>query len=128
MSIKSAAIKVQHLRELLEQAYEAGYHGCLDLKGEYVDEAIQKILDGRIEVSAVNPNDGWRIYKINELIKEPIGTIFEHSRLGKCWIDQNEDNPKDKRVVFANGEIKYLQADTNPWDEPMRLLQSVPQG
>lgn len=121
----SVAITLQKLREFLEQAYEAGYQGCLELKIEYVDDVIQSIINGKIEVPSISPNDGWKIYKVSELMKEPVGTIFEHNRLGKCWIDADMNNQKNKYMTFANGETKYFQADSSPWDEPMRLLQKV---
>lgn len=38
-------IDIERLKELLSDAYESGWSGCLDLKSEYVDQVLEKIKD-----------------------------------------------------------------------------------
>lgn len=116
-------ITVQRLRQVIELAYESGYHGCLDLKESYSEIAIQTLLAGACE-PVLNKNDGWRIFKIKELREIVIGTIFEHSIRGKGWIEVNPHvSPVlEKAMRWQDGSVSSFQEETSPWTEPMRII------
>jgi hypothetical protein len=107
-----STITKQKLRELIEEAYDTGYHGCLDLKEEYAEEVLESLFS--------KSEAEWKIYKINELFEMPVGTQFIHKRLGECWIEGS--SPRNKHMEFVNGEAKYFSQDIDPWDEPMKLV------
>lgn len=106
-----SSLSKQRLRELIIEAYDAGYHGCLDFKEEYADEVFESVFN--------EPEIGqWRVYKIKELIAMPEGTKFTHKRLGDCCIKGS--SLKSKCMIFTAGASpKYFAEDSYPWDEPM---------
>ncbi len=115
-----AALKLNRLKELILAAYEAGFNGCFDLRDEYADEIVAEVM-AEIERSKTESKGSgdWRVWSTDELRKRPIGTIFEHSRLGQGWIEGSSESKK--QMTFANGEISYFcQNNVEPWDEPMR--------
>lgn len=111
-----AALKLNRLREIVLRVYEDGHRGCLDLKDDYADELIQELM---AEMSKEKDSGDWRVYTVEELRKKPLGTIFEHSRLGKCWIDGNE---KLKTVTFEDGHTTHIMENSEPWTENMREI------
>ena len=112
--INMSTLKMTELREIILRVYEDGNRGCLDLKESYVDEFIQNLL---VEMSKKKLSDDWRIYTVEELRKKPLGTLFEHSKYGKGWIDGTE---KIKIMTFEQGRTFYITDDGHPWDETMR--------
>lgn len=119
---KMAALKLNRLKEIILNAYEAGFNGCLDLREEFADEMVAEIM-AEIErsKSEIKPGGDWRLWTTEELRKKPIGTIFEHSRLGKGWIEGTSESKK--QMTFANGETSFfMQNNVEPWDEPMKLV------
>jgi hypothetical protein len=111
-----AAIKLQRLKDIILRAYEAGFSGCLDMREEYAEEALVEIV-AEIQRSKDGKGGDWRVYTPDELRKKPIGTMFEHVRLGQGWIEGT--NEKNKRMTFSNGEQSFFMQNTEPWDEPM---------
>jgi hypothetical protein len=111
-----AALKLEKLKEIIKRAYIAGYNGCMDLADEFAEEMLAVIQQ---EVTMAKVTDGeWRIYTIEELRGKPFGTVFEHSRLGQCWIDG--DIEKTKCMTFKDGERRFFGQNVEPWDEPLR--------
>jgi hypothetical protein len=112
-----AALKLNRLKEIIRIAYAAGHAGCLDLQDLYADEVLQEITK---EIQQEGRGSGdWRLFSAEELRKMPVGTIFEHSRLGRCWIDGSENR---KCMTFADGNTSFFVQNIEPWDEPMRNL------
>ena len=113
-----AALKLAKLKELIRRSYEAGYNGCMEMAEEYAEEIMAE-LQNDINAPKV-PSGEWRIYTVEELKKKPVGTMFEHARLGQGWIDGRTD--KEKCMTFQNGEHGYFMQNIEPWDEPMREI------
>lgn len=111
-----AAMSFQKLKQIIADAYAAGYSGSLDLKEAYVDETIQEILSAD---QPATKNEGWRVFKINELRTIPVGTIYDHESLGKGW---TENNGTETYMRFHTGEIYHFYTNENPWDQPMRIV------
>ena len=87
-----AALKLEKLKELIKKSYVAGYNGCMDLADEFAEEMLLVI---QHEITMSKSVDGeWKVYDIDELKKKPFGTVFEHARLGQCWIDCDQDKIK----------------------------------
>lgn len=118
-----AAITLQRLKQVISDAYVAGYGSSLELKDCYVDELIASLLDA--PDSAPSANDGWKIYKVRELRELKPGTILEHFTRGKGWI---ETQGVEKWLKFENGEVSHFFQDASPWDEPMRVLGMTMKG
>lgn len=114
-----AALKLNQIRELIKAAYAAGYNGPMDLCEQYADDALalvtEKVRENR---SAPGTSGDWRVFTAEELKKQDFGTVFEHSRLGKCWIDGTSSN---KYMTFENGEQSFFVQNIEPWDEPMKI-------
>src|SRR4051812_19791360 len=67
-----------------------------------------------------NPGcDFGRIYTVEELKSKPLGTIFHHSRLGRCWIESRNC------MRFQTGICIYFMQNIEPWDEPMQQESPV---
>jgi hypothetical protein len=112
-----AGLKLNQLRDIVLTVYEAGHRGCLDLREDYADEFIQALM---IEINKGKANSGeWRVYTVKEISQRPIGTMFEHTSLGKCWIDGTE---KLKHMTFENGSVFHLLEDDEPWLEKIREI------
>jgi len=112
-----ATLKLQRLKELIKKSYEAGYHGCMDMAEEYAEELMAEV---QTEIQSSKESGEWRVYSVEELKKEPVGTIFEHMRLGQGWIDGRSE--KDKYMTFQNNEHAFFMQNVEPWDEPMRKI------
>lgn len=94
------------------------YHGCLENKDVYIEERLEKLLKN--ESNPFPKNEGWRIFPIKELSKYPFGTIFEHSILGKGFIDRKSKLP----CMNFQGKINFFHSDDeNPWDQVMRIVE-----
>ena len=115
-----AAITLQRLKQIISDAYAAGYGGSLDMSESYVQEITTMLL--ATPEQPLSKNEGWKIFKHKELRDVPVGTIFEHSSRGKGWI---ESNSTEKYMRFHNGEICHFYSDESPWDEPMRIIGST---
>jgi hypothetical protein len=113
----TAPITLHKLRQVIESAYESGYHGCLDLKESYSEEALQALLAGACE-PILNKNDGWKIFRVRELREVAVGTIFEHSIRGKGWI---ETNHMETVMRWQDGSASKFYDEDTPWTEPMRI-------
>lgn len=113
-----AALKLNRLKEIVRNAYVAGNSGCMEMVDEYAEEVLAEVT-AEIQRNKNNPGGGeWRVYSAEELKKKPFGTVFEHSRLGQCWIDGSSESKKC--MTFASGEQSYFVQNIEPWDEPMR--------
>jgi hypothetical protein len=111
-----AALKLDKLKEIIKKAYVAGYNGCMDLADEFADEMLVVVQQ---EVTMARATEGeWRVYPVEELKNKPFGTVFEHSRLGQCWIDG--DVEKVKCMSFKNGDRYFFGQNIEPWTEPLR--------
>lgn len=117
-----AAITLQKLKKLLGDAYEAGYGNSLELKACYVEEIAAAILGEPEET--FGPNEGWKVFKVRELREIAVGTIFDHSARGKCWVELHHGS-RERHMKFENGEICHFYQDSRPWDEPMRIIGGV---
>ena len=117
----AAALKMQRLREIILKAYENGNAGCLDLKDQYADEALQELVEEMAKSKGVGTGE-LKVYTVEELKKFPLGTVFEHSRLGKCWIDGTE---KIKTMTTEDGQTFHLMENDEPWNEPMRQIGNL---
>lgn len=113
-----AAITLQRLRQIIEIAYESGYHGCLDMKNVYAEEIIQNLLDSPAE-PVLNKNDGWRVYKVKELRVVAPGTMYEHLTRGRGYI---ETEGLERVMRWSDGTCTRFVTDEPPWTDPMRPL------
>jgi len=100
------------LKNLLEEAFEAGYKSPLDMKSQIVTQILNKWK---------NSEDHYKIYTVADLKKFPEGTIFQHLVLGRCWIIEHKGN---KQMQFADGKKVHFTQDGEPWDRPMRLMHT----
>lgn len=107
------------LREILRESFDAGYSGMSEQ--ETISYVIEKFKIEKIEKPPEKKFDN-RIFKIEELKRLPVGTVFMHSKLGRCDITKNKN---EKYMTFANPGIKpaRFQSDGYPWDAPMQLLE-----
>ena len=110
-----ASITKKRLQAALLDAYEQGYRGALDMQENCVEGILATLLGSDPE-STDNQNDGWRVFTVKELRATKIGTIFEHSTLGKGWIDACNT------MTWASGGSHLFQSDNQPWTEPMRII------
>ncbi len=111
-------LKLTKLKEIIKKAYEAGYNGCMEMVEEFTDEMLIIV---QKEIASKEHGDGeWRIWLTEELKKKSVGTLFEHSRLGRCWIDGRSE--KDKCMRFENGDHRFFIQNIEPWDELMREI------
>lgn len=113
-----AAITLQRLKQVIGIAYEAGYHGCLDLKETYAEEIIQQLLANPAD-PVLSKNDGWRVYKVKELRVLPPGTMLEHVIRGNGYI---EKMGSITHMRWTDGSMSVFVSDEDPWTDPMRLL------
>lgn len=116
-----ATITLQRLKQLIENAYEAGYTGSLELAESYVEDTISSIVNDT--PSSPNLNDGWRKYSLSELVSLPVGTIIEHYNKGKGWVDQIERSYRGVR--FENGTYSIFKCEGDPWTDPMRIIGNI---
>ena len=115
----AAALKLQQLRSIILKAYEDGNGGCLELKEQYADELLQQLIE---EMSKTKNgfSSELKVYSVEELKKFPLGTVFEHSRLGRCWINETD---RVKTMTTEDGHTFYMmQNNEEPWNEPMRMV------
>lgn len=123
-----ASITTEDLVRVIGTAFEDGYHGCLDCKDGYVVEALEKMLRPVAQKSPPKfvPVEAWRNYTVKEIKQYNPGTIFEHSRLGYYWLENEQTVTGFTRIaVFPDGRVGYLETDAIPWTEPIRRV--VPQ-
>lgn len=116
----ATALKMERLRQLFVKIYEDGHTGCLDLKEQYADEALQQLLEEMSKEKGISGD--LKIYTVEELKKLPLGTIFEHSRLGKCWIDGTE---KLKTLTVEDGQTFHLMENDEPFNEFMKIIGQI---
>lgn len=117
-----AAISIDDILILVENAYEEGYNGCLDCRKGYAIEAVESWLKQRIKtIPKLEPLETWRKYKVEELQQFSPGTIFEHESLGRGWVEINSSNEKYMR--FENNDVKFFAVQGTPWDKNMRRLK-----
>jgi hypothetical protein len=108
-------ITTEKLRDLLSEAFDAGYENSQEFKGDCIDEILAR--------HHARQEEQYRVFKVAELRKLPEGTIFHHSTRGRCWLEA--DSAGGKYMMFANkGQKLALINDTEPWDRPMKLLHS----
>ncbi len=117
----AAALKMQQLRGIILKAYEDGNAGCLELKDQYADELLQQLVE-EMSKTKTGFSSELRIYTVEELKKFPLGTVFEHSRLGKCWVDGTE---KVKTMTTEDGHTFHLMENDEPWNEPMKMIAQL---
>lgn len=118
-----AALRLQRLKEVIKTAYEAGFRGCMDLADQYAEELLANIQAEIQNKDLPMKTNEWRKYTVEELKKKPVGTVFEHIRLGQGWIDGRTE--KDKCMTFANGEHRHFMQNIEPWSEIMRELGNL---
>jgi hypothetical protein len=118
-----AAITLERLKQLMAECYAAGYRGPLDLKDSFVNELVTEVFKSP---DNTGENDGWTNYTIRDLKAMPIGTILEHSKRGKCWIESGAVGiSTDGRAVhmrFEDGSIAHFHQDASPWLDKMRVV------
>lgn len=105
-------ISYEKLTRLLGEAYDEGYKGCFDLKGQSVEEVLRRF--------DVRDTDEFRVWGVEELKQMPEGTIFQHIGRGRCWICKRSKGARF--MQFERGTPIELVSNTDPWDKPMRLI------
>jgi hypothetical protein len=104
-------IAFDKLKNLIGEAYESGYRGSLQMK--------EQEIDGLLEKYEVSSNGGFRIWTIEELREMPVGTLFDHLAMGRCFIESRLDR---HIMQFNRGEERLFNHNGNPWDIPMKLV------
>ena len=108
------------LKQLLGDAFDLGYQNSNEFKNELIEELLSKMQTMKVE-------EKFRIYKCDELRSLPEGTLFQHSTRGRCWIIVRSDGSKAVQFQKKGGAIGIVQ-DNEPWDRPMMLMHSEPNG
>lgn len=87
---------------MLMTAYEAGYHGCLDLKDGYATEIIEELIEEAKPVM-----NEWFKIKSEHLKEIPLGTKIEVKKQGyfRGGVGHvRKVNGRAKEIVFDNGQ------------------------
>jgi len=105
-------VSKEQLRKMLYEAFDFGYNNSSEMKEQVVADLIKKY--------NLDKQEDFLIYNITDLQRMPLGTIFEHSTRGRCWI-VNKDG---RRAMQFDSEVLEFNNEGDPWDKPMKLLHS----
>lgn len=107
-------LSAEGARQLMSLVYDKSYFGSPDHKDEFIKEVIEEF--------SSRENKAFRVFTVEELRAMPEGSIFEHSKRGRCWIVAKADGKKC--VAFQEGGTLNLIQNGSPWDQPMRMIYS----
>ncbi len=102
----------ERIKSLMAAVFDRAYFASPDVK----DSIIAEALDGFIE----KETNAAKVYTVAELQAMPVGTMFEHSVRGRCWVVAKTDGTKCVR--FQSGGTINLLLNGDPWNKPMRVL------
>lgn len=115
------SITLNHLKDVLGKAYIHGYHNCLDMKDSFVDDLVKILFE---EPKVFSKNDGWKVFTVKELRQLSVGTIFEHSVRGKCYIEAGRYSSAKTFMHFEDGSRSEFVSDCEPWNQVMKIIGS----
>lgn len=107
----------ERIKGLMGQIFDKSYFSPNELKSVIVEESIADFI--------MRETNSSRVYTVVELQAMPMGTMFEHSLRGRCWISAKSDGKKC--VHFQSGGTMNILQDGDPWNKPMRILY-MPKG
>jgi len=112
-------LKLSRIKDIISEAYTAGYQGSMELRDAFVENMLKKVTQEINETKSIS-GDEWKVYTVEELNKEAIGTVFEHRSYGLGTLKR-----KDHKcyIQFDNGDVYHCVQNTEPWIEEMRKVK-----
>lgn len=107
-------LSLENLLEIIREAFDAGLTGTPDLRPQIEEELL-----ARFKVKIKANIKVWTVEKLREM---PVGSIFDHSLKGRCSIAEHSNGAKF--MQFQSGKAIEFTSNSDPWDKPMRLLES----
>lgn len=104
----------KELTTLIEEAFDSGASNCKELKKQIIKDLCIKY--------KINGSETYKIWKVEDLKKLPVGTVFNHVSKGRCWIAERSNGVK--YMQFVKGDPAEFCFDEFPWNSPMMLMYS----